>query len=59
VITIYYSNGGSSTGIRYTELTDIKEIKEIIREKLREVGMLNILAVINVTPSALPAEKEL
>jgi hypothetical protein len=37
----------------------VKEIKEVIREKLRAVGKLNILAVINVVPSALPGEKDL
>jgi hypothetical protein len=59
LITIYYSNSGNSSGIRYTDHKTKPEIEKVIREKLRKVGLLSQLAIIRVELSTRPAEKDL
>ncbi len=52
-------SGKSTSGIRYTELTDKEKIQALVREKLRKIGKLDTLAYVQVEPSNLPAEKDL
>ncbi len=59
LIVIYYTNGGNSSGIRYTDLTNIEEIQNVVRKKMRDAGKLDLIAYIYVKPSNKAAEREL
>ena len=58
-ITVIPISGKSTTGIRYTDLTDKEKIQAVVREKLRKAGKLDTLAFIQVELSTKPAEKNL
>jgi hypothetical protein len=59
LIVIYYTHGGNSRGIRYTDLKTVPEIQEAVRIKMREAGKLDLVAAIRVELATRPAEKNL
>ena len=59
LIVIYYTNGGNSSGIRYSNLATTEQVQDAVREKMRESGKLGIVAYIYVTLTNKLAEKDL